>query len=137
MRYCKNCGLLAPFDADHCPQCGAPLPPAPAAPPADPAGQQAPGKARYHAPAPQEEEEIPALSPWATLGALLLFAVPVAGFLFCLAWSFGFTKNPARRRLAQAYLIRTLVLAVLVTLLVLWLTVSSVLTLSVTPYYFY
>ena len=80
---------------------------------------------------------IPALTPWATLGALLLFAVPVVGFLFSLAWSFGFTKNPARRRLAQAYLIRTLVLAVIVTLLVLCLTVSSVLTLTVTPYYFY
>lgn len=136
MRYCKNCGLLAPFDAACCPQCGAPLPPAPAAPTADPAGQQAPGKARYHAPL-QEAEEIPALSPWATLGALLLFAVPVAGFLFSLAWSFGFTKNPARRRLAQAYLIRTLLVAVVAALLLFWVAVSSVLTLSVTPYPYY
>ena len=123
MRYCKNCGLLAPLDADHCPQCGAPLPPDPAVRPGqEPDAPDAP---------------IPALTPWATLGALLLFAVPVVGFLFSLAWSFGFTKNPARRRLAQAYLIRTLVLAVIVTLLVLCLTVSSVLTLTVTPYYFY
>ena len=133
MRYCKNCGLLAPLDADHCPQCGAPLPPDPAVRPG-----QAPGAPLYHDPEPDAPDApIPALTPWATLGALLLFAVPVVGFLFSLAWSFGFTKTPARRRLAQAYLIRTLVLAVIVTLLVLCLTVSSVLTLTVTPYYFY
>lgn len=126
MRYCKNCGLLAPYDADHCPQCGAPLPP-------DPARAPAPAPEHHHYMAPQEEP-VPALTPWATLGALLLFAVPVVGFLFSLAWSFGFTKDPARRRLAQAYLIRTLIVAVVVALLVFWLTLSSVWTLSVTPY---
>lgn len=133
MRYCKNCGLLAPFDADHCPQCGAALPPEPAAP-AQPPRQAAP---QYGRDAAADDDAVPALSSWATLGALLLFAVPVAGFLFSLAWSFGFTKNPARRRLAQAYLIRTLLVAVVAALLLFWVAVSSVLTLSVTPSPYY
>lgn len=133
MRYCKNCGLLAPFDAACCPQCGAALPPEPAAP-AQPTRQAAP---QYGRDAAADDAAVPALSSWATLGALLLFAVPVAGFLFSLAWSFGFTKNPARRRLAQAYLIRTLLVAVVAALLLFWVAVSSVLTLSVTPYPYY
>ena len=67
MRYCKNCGLLAPLDADHCPQCGAPLPPDPAVRPG-----QAPGAPLYHDPEPDAPDApIPALTPWATLGALL------------------------------------------------------------------
>lgn len=76
MRYCKNCGLLAPFDADRCPQCGTPLPPEPQAAPAPRT------EARYteeiHT---QPEEPVPALSEWATLGTLLLFAIPVVGFI--------------------------------------------------------
>ena len=92
---------------------------------------------QYGRDAAADDAAVPALSSWATLGALLLFAVPVAGFLFSLAWSFGFTKNPARRRLAQAYLIRTLLVAVVAALLLFWVAVSSVLTLSVTPYPYY
>ena len=57
MRYCKNCGLLAPFDADRCPQCGTPLPPEPQAAPAPRT------EARYteeiHT---RPEEPVPALS---------------------------------------------------------------------------
>lgn len=125
MRYCKNCGLLAPQDADRCPQCGAALPPAPIA-----GGEGGP---QYRNEAP---DTVPALSEWATLGALLLFAIPVVGFILTVAWSFGFTHNPARRRLAQAYLIRTLIVAVAVGLLCLWLALSSALALSV-PYYYH
>lgn len=127
MRYCKNCGLLAPLDAERCPQCGAPLPetaPAPAEMPAGP---------RYDDP---HQEIVPALSEGATLVALLLFAIPVAGFILSLAWSLGFTHNPARRRLAQAWLIRTLIVAVLVALVCLVLALNSALVLSA-PHYYY
>lgn len=130
MRYCKNCGLLAPFDADRCPQCGAPLPPETA---------PAPSSARYTGEAPAEqpqEEVVPALSEWATLGTLLLFAIPVAGFILSLAWSFGFNTHPARKRLAQAWLIRTLVVGVVVALVCIVLALTSVARLTVTPYYY-
>lgn len=127
MRYCKNCGLLAPVGADRCPQCGAPLPPAPAAP--VPAADQP----HYKDTAP----EVPALSEWATLAALLLFSIPVVGFILSVAWSFGFSKNPARKRLAQAWLIRTLVVAVVAALLFLWVAAQMVMTVTTLPYYAY
>lgn len=127
MRYCKNCGLLAPVGADRCPQCGAPLPPAPAAP--VPAADQP----HYKDTAP----EVPALSEWATLAALLLFSIPVVGFILSVAWSFGFSKNPARKRLAQAWLIRTLVVAVMAALLFLWVAAQMVMTVTTLPYYAY
>lgn len=127
MRYCKNCGLLAPFEADRCPQCGAPLPPDPR--PAQPAVPAAPAE-------DDQPETVPALSEWATLGTLLLFSIPVAGFILSLLWSFGFGTKPARKRLAQAWLIRTLIVAVVFALLCLVLALTSVATLRVTPYYY-
>ena len=78
---------------------------------------------------------MPALSEWATLGTLLLFAIPVVGFILSLVWSFGFGTKPARKRLAQAWLIRTLIVAVVVALLCLMLALTSVARLTVTPYY--
>ena len=129
MRYCKNCGLLAPYDRQQCPQCGAELPPVEL--PEEP-DVWADRETRYaQAPCP-----VPALSEGATLVALLLFSIPVAGFILSLAWSLGFTRNPARRRLAQAWLIRTLIVAVVVALVCLWLALTSVLTLS-PPHYYY
>lgn len=127
MRYCKNCGLLAPQDADRCPQCGAPLPPLPAQAPAASSGPH------YHEPKPTG---VPALSEGATLATLLLFSIPIAGFILSLAWSFGFTHNPARRRLAQAWLIRTLIIAVIVTALAIWLALMFAASMS-NPYYYY
>lgn len=127
MRYCKNCGLLAPVGADRCPQCGAPLPAAPAAP--APAADQP----HYTDSLP----EVPALSEWATLAALLLFSIPVVGFILSVAWSFGFSKNPARKRLAQAWLIRTLVVAVAAALLCLWVAAQMVTIYPTSPYYAY
>lgn len=130
MRYCKNCGLLAPYDTDRCPQCGTPLPCEP--PRQSPAPQPAPC---YKTPHP--EENIPALSEWATLGTLLLFAIPVFGFILSLAWSFGFSKNPARKRLAQAWLIRTLVVTVVAALVWIFLAVVAAASFSTTYYYAY
>ena len=50
--------------------------------------------------------------------SMLLFAIPIAGFVLAVVWSFGGTQDPARRRLARAYLIRALVVAGLVILFV-------------------
>ena len=50
LRFCKNCGLLLPHDADHCPQCGTPAPAAVRAAAPQP-GQAAP---LYEADEPEE-----------------------------------------------------------------------------------
>ena len=109
LRYCKNCGLLLPHDADRCPQCGAPAPLAvrPAAP-------------LYGAPDDREAEPMAeAMSQGATTGTMILFAIPVVGFILALVWSFGGTHNEARKRLARAQVVRTLVVAAAAALLVL------------------
>ena len=131
MRYCKNCGLLVPHDADRCPQCGTPLPPEPVAAAPAHTGARYTDESR-----PAPEAVVPALSEWATLGTLLLFSIPIAGFILSLAWSFGFSKHPARKRLAQAWLIRTMIVAVVFTLVCIALALTSVVTLTATPYYY-
>ena len=50
---------------------------------------------------------------------MLLFAIPLVGLILALVWSFGGTDNPARKRLARSYLIRTLVVITVVALFVL------------------
>ena len=131
LRFCKNCGLLVPHDARSCPQCGAPAPhpvqactPQPAAP-------------RYDAPDEDDEPSVEALSQSETTVTMILFAIPVVGFILALVWSFGGTRNPARRRLARAYLIRTAVVAVAfaVFLLVGALVLGAVLHAGLTYYY--
>ncbi|WP_455501632.1 zinc-ribbon domain-containing protein [Gemmiger sp.] len=112
LRFCKNCGLLVPHDAHTCPQCGAPVPP-PAAP--------APGRTAplYDAPDREDEPAIEAMSQTATTITMILFAIPIVGLVLSLVWSLGGTHDPARKRLARAYLIRTLVVAAAAVLFVL------------------
>lgn len=111
LRFCKNCGLLLPHDADHCPQCGTPAPQiAPVAPQPGP-----------NAPLYGEEDDEPtvsAMSQGATIGTLLLLTIPVVGFVLAAVWSLGGTHDEARKRLARAYLVRILVVAAAVALFV-------------------
>ena len=114
LRFCKNCGLLVPHDARSCPQCGAPVPPA-----ACTAPQQGPVQPLYDTPDRDEDAAVTAMSQSATAAALILFAIPLVGLILALVWSFGGTDNPARKRLARSYLIRTLVVIAVVALFVL------------------
>ena len=120
--FCKNCGLLtAPYD-ERCPKCGAPLPHIPLGETLSAAMRQSPeGTVETGEPLYEqnlEEDRIDAMSQGATTAAMLLFAIPIAGFVLAVVWSFGGTQDPARRRLARAYLIRALVVAGLVILFV-------------------
>lgn len=132
LRFCKNCGLLVPHDAHSCPQCGAPVPPA-----ACTAPQQCPAQPLYDTPDRDEDAAVTAMSQSATAAALILFAIPLVGLVLSLVWSFGGTRNPARQRLARAYLIRTTVVAVAfaVFLLVGALVLGAVLHAGLTYYY--
>ena len=104
MYFCKNCGRMAHPGEDHCPKCGAAhIQPAPAA--AAPTGPAAP------------EQDVPALGFGSTLGTLVIFAIPLVGFIMMLVWSFSGGPDSARKRLARAYLVRTLIIAVIFALL--------------------
>ena len=52
-----------------------------------------------------------------TLGTLVIFAIPLVGFIMMLVWSFSGGPDSARKRLARAYLVRTLIIAVILALL--------------------
>ena len=121
--FCKNCGLLtAPHD-ERCPKCGAPLPRIPMGEALLESMRQSPeGTVETGEPLYEqypEEDRIDAMSQGATTAAMLLFAIPIAGFVLAVVWSFGGTQDPARKRLARAQVVRTLVVAAAAALLVL------------------
>ena len=99
--FCKNCGLLtAPYD-ERCPKCGAPLPHIPMGEALLESMRQSPegtvetGEPLYEQ--DLEEDRIDAMSQGATTAAMLLFAIPIAGFVLAVVWSFGGTHNEARK----------------------------------------
>lgn len=139
--FCKHCGLLLPAHETVCPRCGTPAP-RPSAPPVR--------TPLYESAAPQPPKEgprydSPAAEPRSPMGlagyfsSLILFAIPLVGLIFMLIWSISDRVRPERRRLAQAYLIRTVIFSAL--LLVAALVFSAIMS-SVAyrmvyyPYYF-
>lgn len=141
--FCKHCGLLLPAHQTVCPRCGtpAPQPSAPADQPLYTSTAPQPSAAptegpRYQATAPKARG---AMGLAGYFGSLLLFAVPVVGLIFMLIWSISDRVRPERHRLAQAYLIRTVIFSAL--LLVAALVFSAVMSniayrMVYYPYYF-
>ncbi|MBM6717862.1 zinc ribbon domain-containing protein [Gemmiger formicilis] len=141
--FCKHCGLLLPAHQTVCPRCGTPAPQSSA--PADqplyastaPQPSAAPTEGpRYQAAAPKKRGPM-GLAGY--FGSLLLFAVPVVGLIFMLIWSVSDRVRPERHRLAQAYLIRTVIFSAL--LLVAALVFSAIMSniayrMVYYPYYF-
>lgn len=139
--FCKHCGLLLPANEMVCPRCGTPAP-RPSAPPVrtplyESAAPQPPKEGpRYDSPAAEPRSPM-GLAGY--FGSLILFAIPLVGLIFMLIWSISDRVRPERRRLAQAYLIRTVIFSAL--LLVAALVFSAIMS-SVAyrmvyyPYYF-
>ncbi len=115
MYFCKNCGRLAHPGEACCPKCGvAHVQPAPAA-----TAPGAPAAPQYHPAEEPQEQDVPALGFGSTLGTLVVFDIPLVGFIMMLVWSFAGSPDSARQRLARAYLVRTLIIAAVISLLLL------------------
>lgn len=112
MYFCKNCGRMALPGEHCCPKCGVPH----AEPPRTESAPAGPAAPQYHQ-ATEETPDVPALGFGSTLGTLVVFAIPLVGFIMMLVWSFSDTPDSARQRLARAYLVRTLIVAAIVALL--------------------
>ena len=109
MYFCKNCGRLARPGEPCCPKCGMPH--------AEPPHEAAPAAPQYH-PA-EDPHDVPAMGYSSTLGTLIIFAIPVVGFIMMLVWSFSDAPDNARKRLARAYLTHTLIVAAVIAALLL------------------
>ena len=109
MYFCKNCGRLARPGEPCCPKCSMPH--------AEPPHETAPAAPQYH-PA-EDPHDVPAMGYSSTLGTLIIFAIPVVGFIMMLVWSFSDAPDNARKRLARAYLTRTLIVAAVIAALLL------------------
>ena len=96
---CSNCGSVHEEGGKFCQNCGASL----SAPSAPVPAQTLP---------PQNRP----LSPWAYFGLMLLFSVPVVGFVFLIVFSFS-NANINRRNFARSYWVALLV-GVIVTIVV-------------------
>ena len=109
MYFCKNCGRLAHPGEPCCPKCGTFH--------AEPPHEAAPAAPQYH-PA-EDPHDVPAMGYSSTLGTLIIFAIPLVGFIMMLVWSFSDAPDNARKRLARAYLTRTLIVAAVIAALLL------------------
>lgn len=129
MRYCPNCGISLPQHASHCPNCGAPIGRSAVHSSAADTPQQdallsvsqnrketAPPRKTLYKAAPDVCPD-GGLSTSQYFWSLVLFAIPVIGWVFLFYWAFGRNIPAARKRLAKAYLLRGCVLLLSVTLL--------------------
>ena len=89
-----------------------PPPPAPSyAPPYSPGMNTEPAKGSRHAVA----------GVWGYIGMMIVFGIPLVGFIFCIVWSFSRSMNLNRRNFARANLIlRVIALIFSVLLLILF-----------------
>lgn len=116
--FCKHCGLLLPAHQTVCPRCGTPASLPQTASVRPPLYEPAAPKAAPQPPAAGPRYEVPRrergpMGLAGYFGSLLLFGIPVVGLFFMLIWSISERVRPERHRLAQAYLIRTVIFSAL------------------------
>lgn len=117
-KFCTGCGKEIADGVAFCTECGTPAPAdaAPEAPPpyTPPVQQTAPSPAATATAAPPRAAAVPAEAPptgrngivgtgW-FFGMMLLFAIPVIGWLVCLITAFA-SKNESKKHFARAMLI--------------------------------
>lgn len=118
--FCPKCGHKNPEGAKFCESCGASFapdapppaqaqavptpPPAPVAAPPPPA--PAPAPVAYQQPvAPAPDVLYPPMSVGQYLGTIILFGIPVVGFILMLVWGFSSDVNKNKKNFALAHLI--------------------------------
>jgi len=131
MTFCQNCGTNMDEGVKFCTSCGTAVPngadhqqthqlgeqhqtPAQTAPQA--ANNQQPVTQTPHGqPTPQPTPQLgknAVIGTFGWLGTLILFAIPVVGFVLCIVWAFG-SSNQNRRNFSRACLILSLIVIAL------------------------
>ncbi|MDR0906740.1 MAG: zinc ribbon domain-containing protein [Oscillospiraceae bacterium] len=111
MAICTECGANVPDEIKFCTECGKPM--TAAAPAAPPPPATAPAPAPQPAPQPvyapvAAAPSYPAIGTGGYIGMMILFAIPVIGWLACIIMSFA-AKNPNRKHYARATLIMLII----------------------------
>ena len=122
MAFCIECGANVPDGISFCTECGKPMrdaqpsvpalspvytqPPAPITPPAQPEPQPPVGIPPRLVDTPKETQKSgsPVLGVGAYIGFIILFAIPVIGWIVCIIMSFT-AKNLNARNFARATLV--------------------------------
>lgn len=130
--FCPNCGKQNPDDAKFCESCGSTLSaaaaPKAASASAPPAPPPQPPPAQYNAPPPQAYQSPPRqqyyqqpppaynaagntapMSVGQYIGTIILFMIPLVGFILMLVWAFGSDVNLNKKNFSRAYLIMMLI----------------------------
>ncbi len=123
MAFCTSCGKSVPEELKFCTSCGASVAgaaqPSPlqaaSTPPSAAAVPAAPVSTAQSAPAYALSKSSPysVIGTGGFFGTILLFSLPVVGWIACLICAFGGAKNLNRRNLARAYLIFFIIALVL------------------------
>lgn len=119
MPFCKNCGTSLPDGLVFCTNCGAaveaapkqsapnPIPAAPPKPQAPVATAPPPPAPSYSAPVQQAfpPDTCPVVSTASYFWLMLLFSIPLIGWIACIVMACGGTQNRSRKNFAKAVLI--------------------------------
>ncbi len=107
-RYCTSCGKEIPEGMSFCVSCGAP-----AAAPWEPEPQEKPVQTSYYAPPlPMLNKSEKVVGMGAFFGLMLLFSVPVIGFIACIVFAFA-PENKNMKNFARGYLLYSVLMTVL------------------------
>ena len=132
MKFCSHCGARVMPGMTRCPACGYLLLAPDASPAPDaPAAEDRPPLYAHPAGA------LPGLTSAEYLGTLLLFLIPVAGLVVMLCFAFGRGIHPAKRNLARACLMLTLILVTLLAVAVFLLALAGAAANQMIFYYMY
>ena len=111
MTFCTTCGKEVPPGMRFCTACGTPVATAESPPAAEqPAIAPNPALADQ---APPRGSRYAVMSTGSYFGTILLFALPVIGWILCIIFACGGTKNLNKRNLARANLIFFLIALIL------------------------
>ena len=114
--FCSKCGTSVPAGAGLCPKCGASVIPDTTDTNTGTVGYTDPIPA-YASPVydvpPPKSSRYSVLGVGGFIGNLLLFSIPVIGWIICIVWACGGCKNENRKNHARAVLLLTVIVLVI------------------------